>query len=164
MNNSVVEIISLLIQRMLNDNEQVVDEEETVQELIELGYKIQDIDQAFELIYNTTDIIEAEKIPLENQQVVTPYNRIFSVGERLFLPLKMQGLIRKLMNLNLLTPEENEQVIMMALQTSYNGSVATSDFWDILEEVILDENKLGLISAEIPELNNIITGNYKYIN
>jgi len=164
MNNSILEIISLLIQRMLADKEPVVDEEETIQELLELGYKIQDIDQAFELIYNTTDIIEAEKISIDSSQETTFYNRIFSVGERLFLPLKMQGLIRKLMNLNLLTPEENEQVIIMALQSSYNDSVATSDFWDILEEVILDENKLGLISAEIPELNNIITGNYKYIN
>lgn len=164
MNTNIIEIISLLIQKMLNNEDLIMEEEEVVQELLDLGYDIKDIDQAFELIYNTTDIIEAENIPLSDLEEATFYNRVFTIGEKLYLPVKLQGLIRRLLAMNLLTPKENEALIMKITQNSYYGSTATSDLWDILEEVVADQKKLELISAEIPEFKNIIPGDFKYIN
>ena len=164
MNNKIIEIVSFLIQRMLNDEEILLEEEEIIQELLELGYNIQDIDEAFELIYNGTDIIEAENIQFEDLERIPYYNRIFTMAEKLYLPLRIQGLILRLMFSNLLTSKENEEIIIKAIKNSFAGYVSPSSLWSIIEDVVKDQRKLDLISDKITEFNDIIPDDYKYIN
>lgn len=164
MNDNIIEIVSFLIQRMLNDEDILLEEEDIIQELLELGYNIQDIDQAFELIYNGTDIIEAENIQFDDLEKIPFYNRIFTVAEKLYLPLDIQGLILKIMFSNLLTTKENEEIIIKAIQNSYTGYVSPDNLWTIIEDVVKDQKKLNLISHQITEFNDIIPEDYKYIN
>ncbi|MFW5971988.1 MAG: DUF494 family protein [Bacillota bacterium] len=164
MNDNVIEIVSFLIQKMINDEEVLLEEEEIIEELLELGYNIQDIDEAFELIYNGTDIIEAENIQYNDMDKIPYYNRIFTTAEKLYLPLNIQGLILKLMFSNLLSIKENEEIIIRAIQNSYGEYVTTFNLWKIVEDVVEDQNKLNLISNKITEFNDIIPQDYKYIN
>ncbi len=159
MNNSIIKIISILVQRMLQENE-VFEEEELVQDLINLGYNIEDIDQAFELIFSSKEIIEGDEITA----VKNPYNRVFTLAERIYLPIDLRGLIRRLIMLNVLSSGENELLITKIIQNIYNGSAKIEDLWLILEEIIEDNYKLELILKEIPEFKNHIHKDYKYIN
>lgn len=164
MNEEVIEIISLLIKRMLNDEELVLEEEELIQELIDEGYDIKDIDKAFELIYNDTDIIEAENIETDNLENLKYYNRIFTMAEKMYLPLNIQGLLIKLISSNLLSNKENEEIIIKAIKNSYVGGISPINLWNIVEEVVSDESKLGLITVKITEFKNMVPGDFKYIN
>lgn len=164
MNSSVIEIIGLLIQKILKDQEPFMEEEKIIQELIDEGYDIKDIDEAFELIYNGTEIIEAEKIESEDMETGGSYNRIFTVAEKLYLPINIQGLIRRLVGMKLLTPGENEELISKMIQNSFSGYTAPSDVWSLLEEIVADERKLELISSEIPEFKKLTFNDFKYVN
>ncbi|MFP4660990.1 MAG: DUF494 family protein [Halanaerobiales bacterium] len=164
MNDNIIEIVSFLIQRMLNDEDILLEEEEIIEELLGLGYNIQDIDQAFELIYNGTDIIEAENIQFDDLEKIPYYNRIFTTAEKLYLPLDIQGLIIKIMFSKLLTTRENEEIIIKAIQNSYTGYVSPNNLWNIVEDVVKDQRKLDLISHQISEFNDIIPEDNKYIN
>ncbi|NLM96467.1 MAG: DUF494 family protein [Halanaerobiaceae bacterium] len=111
MNEDVIEIIGILIKKMIEDEEILLEEEVIIQELLELGYNIRDIDQAFELIYNGTEIIEAENIGFAESDQVPYYNRIFTIAEKLYLPLNIQGLIIKMIFSRLLSVNESEEII-----------------------------------------------------
>lgn len=164
MNDNVIKIVSYLIQKMLNDEEILLEEEDMIQELLGLGYNIKDIDQAFELIYNDTEIIEEENIHFDGLDRIPHYNRVFTMAEKLYLPLNIQGLIIKLMFSKLLSIKENEEIIIRAIQSSYGDLVSPSNLWSIVEDVVQDQRKLDLISNKISEFNDIIPNDYKYIN
>ncbi|MEJ6951503.1 DUF494 family protein [Natronospora cellulosivora (SeqCode)] len=163
MSDNIIEIVSFLIQKMLNDEYILLEEEKIIQELIELGYNIQDIDQAFELIYNGTEIIEAENINF-NKLEKMPYNRVLSKAERLYLPIDIQGLILKIIFSNILNNRENEEIIIKAIQNSYIGYFSKTKLWSIIEDVVRDQDKLNLITHEIPEFNEIISYENQYVN
>lgn len=164
MNEDVMEIIGLLIRMMLRDENHFKKEEEIIQNLLEEGYDIQDIDEAFELIYHGTEIINEEKSKLDESNENSFYNRVFSQSERMYLSLELQGLIKKMLFLNVLTPGESEEIILRVIQDSYPGYLTPGQLWDILEEVIEDQGKLQIISSEILEFRDMITGDSKYIN
>ncbi|QTL98436.1 DUF494 family protein [Iocasia frigidifontis] len=164
MNEDVMEIIGLLIRMMLKDENHFIKEEEIIQNLLEEGYDIQDIDEAFELIYHGTEIIDEEKNKLDESNRDSFYNRVFSQSERMYLSFELQGLIKRMLFLNLLTPGESEEIIIRVIQDSYPGYLTTGQLWDILEEVIEDQGKLQIISSEIIEFRNMVTDDSKYIN
>lgn len=164
MNENVIEIIGILIKRMIDDEEILLEEEVIIQELLELGYNIRDIDQAFELIYNGTEIIEAENVDFDELDQIPYYNRIFTFAEKMYLPLNIQGLIIKMMFSKLLSIKESEEIIVRAIQYSYTGLVSITELWDIVEEVVEDQQKLDLISNKIAEFNDIIPDDYRFIN
>lgn len=163
MNDNVIEIISLLIQKILNEGDIMI-EEEVIEELLDLGYNIQDIDEAFELIYNGTDIIEAENLHVSDLKEKFFYNRIFTISEKLYLPVEIQGLLLKLMSSNLLSFKECEEVIIRAIQTSLGGSTTPFHLWSILEEVVDRDEVLEQLSVSINEFKDMITDDFKYIN
>ena len=163
MKNNIIEIVSLLIQRLLVDGE-VVMEEEIVMELLELGYEIKDIDEAFELIYNGTEIIEAENVRTDSSRAFEIYNRVFSEAEKLYLPLNIQGLLIKVIFSGVLSIEESEEIIKRLIQASYHEHISRSSLWDVIEEVVEDHSKLYLLLNEISEFKDIVPDAYRYLN
>lgn len=120
-------------------------------------HEMNDLNQILELIFSSGDIIDDD---IDN--INEYYNRVFTRSEKIYLPVKLQGLIQKL--LTFLTPGETESLISHALQTSYNGKADSRDIWQILNEVVENEDRLEVISQKIPEFNNCFTDDYKYIN
>ncbi|NLJ84608.1 MAG: DUF494 family protein [Halanaerobiaceae bacterium] len=163
MKNNIIEIVSLLIQRLLVDGE-VVMEEEIVMELLELGYEIKDIDEAFELIYNGTEIIEAENVRTDSSRAFEIYNRVFSEAEKLYLPLNIQGLLIKVIFSGVLSIEESEEIIKRLIQASYHEHISRLSLWDVIEEVVEDHSKLYLLLNEISEFKDIVPDAYRYLN
>ena len=161
MNNSVIEIISIIIKKMLKD--EFIDQEEVITDLIDEGYEVEDIDKAFALILSEDNIIEDENNILEND-FTDNYNRIFTNSEKMYLPIKLQGLIYRLILKNVLSPTESEKLISRTVKNVYNGAVKTRDLWDVLRDIIDDDRRLEIISKEIPEFNNYLQKKYKYVN
>ncbi|MFI5360243.1 MAG: DUF494 family protein [Halanaerobiales bacterium] len=163
MKNNIIEIVSFLIQRLLVDGE-VFMEEEIVMELLELGYEIKDIDEAFELIYNGTEIIEAENVLPAKSREFELYNRVLSNAEKLYLPIDIQGLLIKVIFSGILSIDESEEIIKRLIQTSYHENLSNLSLWDIIEEVVVDQYKLYLLLNEISEFKDIVPDAYRYLN
>lgn len=154
----MIEIITFLVQKMLNKKELYIKQDRIIQELQELNYEREDIEQALELIFAGSNILE------NDNEFSYNYNRVFTRQEKLYLPVKLQGLIQRLIILNVLTPRESETLIAKTIQNVYGGSAQTSDIWDILQEIVDDEAKLEVISQEIPEFKDFFRREFKYIN
>jgi len=163
MKSNIIEIVTLLIQRLLVDGE-VFMEEEIVMELLELGYEIKDIDQAFELIYNGTEIIEAENPQPKQSRELGFYNRVFSNAEKMYLPLNIQGLLIKIVFSRILSVDEYEEIIKRLIQSSYHELISEQSLWDIIEDVVEDQYKLYLLLNEINEFQDIIPDANRYLN
>ena len=163
MKSNIIEIVTLLIQRLLVDGE-VFMEEEIVMELLELGYEIKDIDQAFELIYNGTEIIEAENVLPAKSREFELYNRVLSNAEKLYLPIDIQGLLIKIVFSRILSVDEYEEIIKRLIQSSYHELISELSLWDIIEDVVEDQYKLYLLLNEINEFQDIIPDANRYLN
>ncbi|GAB6098907.1 hypothetical protein JCM16358_07860 [Halanaerocella petrolearia] len=173
MNTSVFKIISHLVKRMLNSEQEAVDEEKLISTLQEEGYELNDINQAFEFIFSSSEIIDMpEKITEDddNQDNETESNRLTSnenkqrildFRERFKFNLNVQGIIIKLNYLNLITEEELETVIAKSVAT-HKPRLDTLDFWEVLEGEIDDEFKLTALAEEIPEFRIINAGEREY--
>ncbi|WP_027338679.1 DUF494 family protein [Halonatronum saccharophilum] len=172
MRENVFEIISHLVKRLLYSEDLVNDEEKLIQSLREEGYDLAEISQAFEFIFSTSEIIEVSG---DNQKSLRKeadyevninsrsFNRVFNFRERLKLSLGVQGVIIKLLALNLINGEEVELVISKCL-VEYSSIVNLIDFWKALELVIDDEFRLALITRKVEELNGLDESKGKYIN
>ncbi len=163
MNNNTIEIINILIKKVLEDNKPIFNENDIIQELLSMGYKITDIDQAMEFIFN--DQSEKKEIQNEKIQDSNSYNRILTVSEKIYIPVKIQGLIRRLIYLNVLTANESETLIARTVQNySHHRSFKTDDIWELLEDIISDETILAIIAEKIPEFNNLFGKDFKHIS
>ena len=160
MKDKVIEIVSFIIKRMLK--EEVLDQEKVISELLDLGYDIEDVDQAFAIILSGSEIEKENNYTLNGNN--DEYNRVFTTSERLYLPIKLQGLIYRLIVLNVLSPEKSEKLIYKTIQKVYKGSANTGDLWEVLNEIVDDEDKLEVITSKIPEFNDYLQNDFKYLH
>ncbi|AGB40617.1 Protein of unknown function (DUF494) [Halobacteroides halobius DSM 5150] len=156
MNSNVYEIISQLVRKMLNKEQEITDEERLISTLQEEGYKLEDINQAFEFIFSSSDIIDISK-DKEHKQ------RILDFRERFKFNLNVQGIIIKLNSLDLLSNEELETIITKSV-SHHKIRLDVLDFWEILEEIIDDEFRLATLVEKIPEFKIINAGNQEYVH
>ncbi|HLV08840.1 MAG TPA: DUF494 family protein [Halanaerobiales bacterium] len=163
MNENIIEIISLLVHKLINE-EDMVFEDELIEELLDMGYDIKDIDEAFELIYNGTEIIGEENYYVNDLKGLPFYNRVFTVSERLYLPIEIRGMLLKLISSNYLSFEECEEVIIRVIQDNFEGQITALGLWYILEQVVDETGILEKITSSISEFKDIIPGDSKFIN
>ena len=162
MNSNILEILNIMIKKFLQEKDKNINEKEIMQEFQEYGHEREDINKALKLFYASTD--DSRQNFDRSDNIDDIYNRVFTLSEKLYLPIKLQGLIQRLVILSVLNPAESESLITQIINTSYRGTLETSDIWDILEDIVEDETKLNLISQEIPEFEDYFSRNYKYIN
>ncbi len=159
MNKNIIEIINILIKKFLGNKNRLIDKDDIIQELINMGYEVDDIDFAMDLLFKE-EIIEEN---LE-EEICDNYNRIFTISEKVYIPVEIRGLIHRLIFLNVLSAQESETLIARTVQDSYSGISETDDIWEILEDIIKDESKLELISRKIPEFGSLYGNEFEHIN
>ena len=166
MKNNVIEIVSIIVKKMMKD--EYIDQEEVITDLVDQGYDLEDIDDAFALILSEENILEEniwENTDNENSDKNDPiYNRIFTFSEKMYIPLKLQGLIYRLIAKNILSPAESEKLITKTVKNVYSGSIKTKDLWNALQDIIEDEFRLEIILKDIPEFNEFVKEKYKLVN
>lgn len=150
MNNNVVQILSLLFQRMVEEGNILHGEGELVEYLLEEGYPLADIDTALQLLFNRVSpdsVIDLTH--LAGIQLYPGRLRILDREEKEFLNKEAQGVLEKLLNLELLDLQQWEHLFVV-LQASYDGPVDREVLWQGLEQT-LDESGLIAIIHLLPE-------------
>ncbi|WP_018250098.1 DUF494 family protein [Orenia marismortui] len=164
MNQNIFEIISQLVKRLLHDGEIIQDEEKLINSLREEGYNLDDISQAFEFIFSSSEIIDLPENKSNKTNNKRFKNRVLDFREKSKFDIEVQGIIMKLNVLNLLRDGELEKVITRCLVGS-NKVIDISDLWKVLKEVVNNELRLAIISNEIKEFkDNDIKLDNNYIN
>ncbi len=164
MDKNVIEIISQLIKKLLNDEFAIENEKELIDYLIEQGYKLDDINHAFDIIFSSNDINAAiEKKELFKKLKTDNFKqRVFDFREKLYFNLKIQGIIMRLVNLDLIKPKELEIIIVKSL--ARKEKISSDIFWDLLQNIIDDKLRLVNISNQIEEFKLIEDKEHKYLN
>ncbi|MCK4257533.1 MAG: DUF494 family protein [Halanaerobiales bacterium] len=156
MNSNIIEIVSLLVQRLLHNEDLTVNEEEIVQTLIELGYDIIDIEMAFELIFSSAEIIGISE-SYENHTYLPSSMRIFSQSEKMLFSSEAYGILIFLLSKGLLANQELEEIIgrSFSLQAI---EIDKQELWQLLKMSIKNRLKLIFIKKlkfdDVEEKNN----------
>ncbi len=143
MNSNIIEIVTILVQKLLHNEDLAANEEEIVQTLIDLGYDIKDIEMAFELIFSSAEIIGISEV-YENHNYLPTSNRILSQSEKVLFSLEAQGILLDLSNIGLISNEELEEMIERALNVQ-SLEVDKSHLWKLLKTTVQNRLKLTFI-------------------
>ncbi|HKL12019.1 MAG TPA: DUF494 family protein [Halanaerobiales bacterium] len=162
MREKIFDILSYLIEELLNSGDDVVDQEDLISELVDKGYEIEDIDEAFQLIFEKPEIIEHNDI--EGISEDNFLNRVFTIQEKMYLPKEHRGLIKRLLLMNVMTIKETEEVVNKIIQNVYYNNNKNFDFWDLIQDVIEDEKRIKYISNHFKEFSTKLSKDFKYIN
>jgi Smg protein len=168
MNTNVFKIISQLVKKLLHEDKPLEDEQELINSLQEEGYELTDISQAFEFVFESSDEVELQEADQEgdfSNLLSSPEekinNRVLTPQEKANLNLNVQGIVVKLIEQNLISEAELEETINQALNR-HNVKLDTADYWQVLSDVVIDELRLALIEAKIPEFKVINAGSKEY--
>ena len=165
MTTDVFEIIGELVKKLLHDQDLVENEREIINSLKKKGYDVADINRAFEFIFSSSNNAalnwEAE-VELNDEQETEEKdwglkNRVFDTREKFKLDLDVQGIIFKLLSLDLVNEQELEKSIARAISQP-KSELDILEFWQVLEEVIDDELRLTMIIEKIPEFKIATAG------
>lgn len=138
----IIEIIHLLVKELLEEEKEISNDEQIVESLVNQGYKLEEINAAFALIFSLEGKIEKNHTDkaLENRQS----KRFLTPIEKFRLTLEAQGLLIRLTESNLITAHELERVLDWTVKKS--EEVDTEDLWDILEKIVDDPVRFVLMT------------------
>lgn len=152
MNKNIVEILGILIKKMLNDEDLWKKQKNIVIELENQGYTIENISEAFDIIFSEGISVEDRDFYID-YEMSSGYNRVFTKVENFYFTNEIKAIIYKLNALSILKADELEIIIFRMMQQASIGDLKTDLIWDIINEVIDDSELLLTISAEINEFD-----------
>lgn len=153
MNSNVIEIVTILVQKLLHNEDLSANEEEIIQGLLDLGYNLRDIEVAFELIFSSAEIIGVSE-NFENHKYLPTSERILSPRERFVFSDEARGVLFYLHKVGLLTDGELEELIKRGT-TSLSQEIGLKELWFFLKTEIRDPIRLTVIKKQIPGLQQI---------
>jgi len=153
MNKKVIEILSILIHKMLNDVDLWKKQEDIVIELEDKGYTIENISEAFDILFSEVISVSDNDYYID-QEMPSGYNRVFTKVENFYFTKEMKSIILKLNAMGILTADELEIIIFRMSQLAAANNLETDLVWEIINEVVDDSESLMTISAEFKEFNS----------
>jgi len=153
MNKKVIEILSILIHKMLNDEDLWRKQEDVIIELEDQGYTIENISEAFEVIFSEVISVEDRDFYID-YEMPSGYNRVFTKVENFYFSNEIKAIIYKLNGLGILSADELEIIIYRMMQIASVDDLKADLVWDIINDVVDDSDLMLTISAEINEFDN----------
>ncbi len=158
MNKNVIEILNILIKKLLNEDDIESNKRNITIKLENRGYSIQDINKAFKFLLQDDDnfenIDEREFYIDRNIQSGSDYNRVFTKTENMVFDKQIKNLIYKIKNLEVLKTYELELIIEHMLHMAVYGDLEVDLVWEIITDVVKNNEAVLLISEEISEFND----------
>ncbi|WP_305044136.1 DUF494 family protein [Geoalkalibacter sp.] len=111
MRDRVLAIVSIITQFIMEQNDLLDSEDQVVQELLDIGYGIDEIDEAFSWMENQTLETAAPALPC----LGTSSQRIFTPRENLVLSREARGFLVRLRTLGILDNQLEEEIIERAM-------------------------------------------------
>lgn len=152
MNKKVIEILSNLIQKMLNDEDLWRKQEDIIIELEDQGYTIENISEAFEIIFSEVISVEDRDFYID-YEMNSGYNRVFTKVEKFYFSNEIKAIIYKLNRLGILSADELEIIIYRMMQIASVDDLKAELVWDIINDVVDDSELMLTISTEINEFD-----------
>ncbi|AZR74798.1 hypothetical protein BBF96_02500 [Anoxybacter fermentans] len=152
MNSNVLEIVTILVKKLLHNEDLINNEEEIIKGLLELGYNLNDIEMAFELIFSSTEIIGVSE-SFENHNYLPTSQRIFSIRERFIFSSEVQNVLLILLREKFLTLAILEEIIHKGFNLFFN--VGIKELWYLLRITIDDEILLTRIKNRISSFKEL---------
>ncbi|MFP4198300.1 MAG: DUF494 family protein [Halanaerobium sp.] len=153
MNKKVIEILSILIQKMLQDEDLWRKQEDIIIDLEDQGYTIENISEAFEIIFSEVISVEDRDFYID-YEMPSGYNRVFTKVENFYFSNQVKAIIFKLNSLSILSADELEIIIYRMMQIASVDDLKTDLVWDIINDVVDDSELMLTISAEINEFDS----------
>ncbi|WP_133515027.1 DUF494 family protein [Halanaerobium saccharolyticum] len=153
MNKKVIEILSVLIHKMLNDEDLWRKQEDVIIELEDQGYTIENISEAFEVIFSEVISVEDRDFYID-YEMPSGYNRVFTKVENFYFSNEIKSIIYKLNGLGILSADELEIIIYRMMQIASVDDLKADLVWDIINDVVDDSELMLTISAEINEFDS----------
>ena len=126
MKNRVRKILSYVAERVLTAPVSAQDVEGIVSELIEDGYSLQEINAAFSLIFFLPEFL---LVNLPESFSSTNAMRVLSWAERNKLEIDAQGYLWQLLNNDLLTPRELEDLLHSVMELETDSVTVAELMW-----------------------------------
>ena len=155
MNKKVIEILSILIKKMLSDEDLWTQQEDIVIELEDQGYTIENISEAFEIIFSEVISVDDNDFYIDDE-MKSGYNRVFTKVENFYFDKEIKSIIYKLNRLELLTADELEIIIYRMMQIASVDDLKAELVWEIINDVVEDSDVIFMISAEMNEFNSSV--------
>lgn len=152
MNKKVIEILSKLIQKMLNDEDLWRKQEDIIIELEDQGHTIENISEAFEIIFSEVISVEDRDFYID-YEMNSGYNRVFTKVEKFYFSNEIKAIIYKLNRLGILSADELEIIIFRMMQIASVDDLKAELVWDIINDVVDDSELMLTISTEINEFD-----------
>lgn len=162
MREKIFDILSYLIEELLNSGDEVVDQDLLIDDLVGMGYELDDIDEAFQIIFEKPEIITSDDV--EGLSEDNFLNRVFTVQEKMYIPKQYRGLIKRMLMINIITIKETEEIVNKIIQNVYYGNKEGFDFWDLIQNVVKDEKRIEYISGHFSGFSVNLSKDFKYIN
>lgn len=162
MNRDVIEILSILIKKMLNDQDLWLEQDEIIIELEDSGYSIENIKAAFTVVFNEV-ITAGDQDFYIDYAMKSGYNRVFTKTEKVYFDNDVRKLILKLNKLGILSADQLEIIIFRMMDFAVYNELKPDLVWEIINDVVEDNETLYLISDEIAEFNSSIL-KYQRVN
>jgi len=152
MNKRVTEILSILLKKMLKEEKLWEKQEDIIIELEDQGYTIENISEAFDIIFSEVISVEDNGFYMD-YEMSTGYNRVFTSEENFYFSTQMKAIIYKLNSLKILKADEMEIIIFKMMQLASKDELQTDLVWDIINDVVDDPELLLTISIELNEFD-----------
>jgi len=150
MNKKVVEVLSILIHKMLNNEELWKKQEDIVIELENKGYTIENISEAMDIMFSEIISVGDQDYYMD-YEMHSGYNRVFTKVEKFYFNSEIKSIIYKLNAMGILTADELEVIIFRMFQLASVNNLESDLIWEIISEVVDDSDLLLTISAEFNE-------------
>ena len=152
MNNNVIKIIGIIIKKMLNNEKVWENYEEIVDDLEEQGYSYENINEAFDFLYSEEITVNDSGFYID-YEMPSGYNRSFTKVENFYFSKEIKAVIYKLNSLEILKAEELELIIFRMMQIAAYNDLKIDSVWEIINEVVDDQELLFNISSQIKEFD-----------
>lgn len=152
MNNNIVEILSIIVKRILDNDNLSEPDEELVQLLLDQGYPWEDIDAVLKLVSGIYTDCLIDLTPLRGLELSKDRQRVLTSREKAMLTPEALGIIEKVMAVGLFDLQRIE-FLFLTLFNTFETPIDLKSLWEGLK-CVFEECELEVISRIIPAFND----------
>lgn len=153
MNKNLVQILSILIQKLLKDEDLWSNQDEIIIDLEDQGYTVEDISEAFEIIFTKVIDLEEKDFYIDTD-MTSGYNRVFTDVEKFYFDNETKSIIYKLNKLGILKADTLEIIIHRLIKIAVLNDLEADLIWEVIDDEIDNEKTIVKIAAEIEEFED----------
>ncbi len=152
MSNNIVEILSIIVKKILDNDVLYEPDEELIQFLLDQGYPSEDIDIVLKIVSGIYSDSYIDLSPLSGIELSNMCPRIMTRSEKNKLTADALGILEKIQGIGFLDLQKIEYLFLMLFNT-FDVPIDADGLWEGLKQ-IFEDCELEVLSRIIPEFND----------